>query len=72
MRIDVPDGGAGTEPEVRPRMFDPFFTPRKVGQGTGLGLHSIVAAHGGTLTVTSRPGEGSTFRVELPVASDDG
>jgi two-component system NtrC family sensor kinase len=53
------------------RIFDPFFTTREVGHGMGLGLpicHAIVAAHGGTLTATSVPGKGSTFRVELPSA----
>jgi signal transduction histidine kinase len=53
------------------RVFDPFFSTREVGQGTGLGLpvcHSIVAAHGGTITATSEVGRGTTFRVELPAA----
>jgi signal transduction histidine kinase len=68
-RIDVIDNGTGMVPELMERIFDPFFTTREVGKGTGLGLpicHSIVVAHGGTLTATSVPGEGSTFRVELP------
>jgi PAS domain S-box-containing protein len=69
--VEVEDDGVGIAPEVLPRIFDPFFTTRDVGQGRGLGLptaHAIVAAHGGTLTAASRPGRGSTFRIELPAA----
>jgi PAS domain S-box-containing protein len=71
-RIEVEDRGTGMAPEVLERVFDPFFTTRPVGQGMGLGLsvaHAIVTAHGGTLTATSTPGKGSTFRIELPPAT---
>ncbi len=70
-RLEVRDNGVGMEPEVMGRVFDPFFTTRGVGEGTGLGLpicHSIITAHGGTITVDSVPGEGTTFRIELPAA----
>ncbi len=72
-RIDVSDDGVGIDPSIRERIFEPFFTTRRGGEGrgTGLGLaigHSIVKAHGGTLTVESEVGKGSTFRVELPTA----
>ncbi|MEI6226458.1 MAG: PAS domain S-box protein, partial [Deltaproteobacteria bacterium] len=70
-RIDVIDSGVGMAPDVVDRIFDPFFTTRPAGEGTGLGLpivHAIVTAHGGTITVESQVGKGSTFRVELPVA----
>lgn len=70
-RIEVTDNGVGMEPDVVQRVFDPFFSTREVGKGMGLGLsvcHSIVEAHGGTITVRSEPGKGSTFTVELPVA----
>jgi two-component system, NtrC family, sensor kinase len=73
-RLEVTDDGAGIAPDVLRRIFDPFFTTRKVGQGTGLGLpicHSIVTAHGGTITATSRPGDGATFRVEIPMLAED-
>ena len=69
--LEVEDDGAGIDPATLEHIFDPFFTTRAVGQGMGLGLpvsHAIVTAHGGTLTVTSRPGAGSTFRIELPAA----
>ena len=69
--VEVGDTGAGIPADVLPRLFDPFFTTKPVGEGTGLGLsicHGIVRALGGELTVTSQPGEGSTFRVVLPAA----
>jgi len=72
--LEVRDDGTGIDPAVMERIFDPFFTTREVGHGMGLGLpicHAIVAAHGGTLTATSVPGSGSTFRVELPSADTD-
>ena len=70
-RLDVIDHGAGIEPKVMPHIFEPFFTTSDDEKGTGLGLsicHSIVTAHGGTLTVESEVGKGSMFRVELPIA----
>jgi PAS domain S-box-containing protein len=71
--LEVTDDGAGIDPSVLNRIFDPFFTTRKVGEGMGLGLpicHSIVTAHGGTISATSSPGRGSSFRVELPATAD--
>ncbi len=75
IRLTVRDTGVGMSAEVLRRIFDPFFTTKKVGEGTGLGLSAalgIVTSHGGTLTVHSEPGKGSTFCVYLPklAASD--
>jgi PAS domain S-box-containing protein len=72
-RLEVIDHGTGIAPAILGRIFEPFFTTRQVGEGkgTGLGLaicHAIVAAHGGTMTVETEVGKGSTFRVELPAA----
>jgi signal transduction histidine kinase/CheY-like chemotaxis protein len=70
VRIDVVDEGDGIAPEHLPRVFEPYYTLREGGSGLGLPVsHSIVTRHGGTLTVESAPGRGSTFIVELP-ASD--
>ena len=70
-RLEVIDRGVGMEPSMLERVFEPFFTNSAIGQGMGLGLSIckvIVTAHGGTLTVESKVGKGSTFRVELPAA----
>jgi signal transduction histidine kinase len=72
-RVEVVDDGVGIAPTHIERIFEPFFTTRPVGDGRGIGIglaisHSIVDAHGGTLTVTSEVGGGSTFRIELPAA----
>jgi two-component system, NtrC family, sensor kinase len=66
----VEDTGTGMSPEVQKQLFQPFFTTKDVGQGTGLGLavvHGIVSAHGGTIEVTSETGRGSVFEIRFPV-----
>ena len=67
--IKVQDTGVGMDDDTRARLFQPFFTTKQVGEGTGLGLavvHGIVNAHGGRIDVASTPGRGSTFTVWLP------
>ena len=69
---EIVDTGPGVPEQVIGRIFEPFFTTKPVGVGTGLGLpicRSILAAHGGTIEVESRPSEGATFRIILPASS---
>jgi CheY-like chemotaxis protein len=69
VRLTVQDTGHGMEPEILERILEPFFTTKGMGEGTGMGLavvHSIIANHGGAMTVESTPGQGSTFGVYLP------
>lgn len=70
--IVVSDNGCGMDEAIQQRMFDPFFTTKEVGKGTGLGLssvHSIVESHKGAISVDSRPGNGTTIKVCLPVSA---
>jgi len=69
--VDFRDTGIGMPPEVIARIYDPFFTTKDIGQGTGLGLalsYGIVQEHGGRIFVESRPGEGAHFTIKLPTA----
>ncbi len=68
--VDVADTGPGVSQQDLARIFDPFFTTKSLGKGSGLGLHLVrvvVEAHDGRTTVMSRKGQGTTFRVMLPV-----
>ncbi|SFQ77758.1 ATP-binding protein [Hymenobacter arizonensis] len=71
VEIQVTDNGTGMSEAVQQKIFQPFFTTKPTGEGTGLGLslsHDIVAkGHGGSLTVESQPGQGTTFSVALPL-----
>jgi two-component system NtrC family sensor kinase len=72
VRAEVTDTGCGIVPEHLARIFEPFFTTREPGEGTGLGLfvgREIITRHGGTITVHSEVGKGTTFVIELPVAT---
>ena len=69
--LRITDSGVGVAPAIRERVFEPFFSTKEMGHGTGLGLASvygIVKGHGGYVVVDSEPGRGSTFSVFLPVA----
>jgi two-component system NtrC family sensor kinase len=70
--IEISDTGCGIEPALLPRIFDPFYTTKDVGQGTGLGLsisHNIITGHGGRIDVDSKPGHGTCFRIYLPLSN---
>ena len=69
LRLSISDSGHGMPADIQERIFDPYFTTKEKGRGTGLGLsvvHGIVKSHKGTITCKSIPGEGSTFDVYLP------
>ncbi len=73
LRLTVKDEGCGMEPAVMDRIFEPYYTTKAHGKGTGLGLaviHGIVKNHGGDIIVDSTLGTGSTFHVFLPVIDD--
>jgi PAS domain S-box-containing protein len=69
VRLTVADNGSGMEPEVAARVFEPFFSTKRKGEGTGLGLatvYGIVTAAGGQISLYSEPGDGTVFRIHLP------
>ncbi|MEA2148403.1 MAG: two-component system, NtrC family, sensor kinase [Solirubrobacteraceae bacterium] len=71
--VTIADTGGGIPAEITDRVFDPFFTTKPVGRGTGQGLaiaRSIIDRDGGELTFDTRPGEGTTFTIRLPLTAD--
>jgi two-component system NtrC family sensor kinase len=70
--IKISDTGPGIPADILPHIFEPFFTTKEEGEGTGLGLslaYNIVEKHSGTIKAESRPEEGTTFIIELPVTT---
>ena len=75
VRLSVTDTGVGIALEALPHVFEPFYTTKPVGEGTGLGLasvHGAVTQSGGNVRVRSRPGEGTTVEISLPTTSERG
>jgi signal transduction histidine kinase len=69
--ISIADNGTGIPIGLRKKIFQPFFTTKPTGQGTGLGLslsYDIIKAHGGDLSLESEPGQGTSFLIQLPIA----
>ena len=72
--VRIADNGCGIPADLRETIFDPFFTTKDPGKGTGLGLSvvvRIIEAHGGRLAVESEVGQGTTFTIILPIASEN-
>jgi PAS domain S-box-containing protein len=72
--IEFEDNGPGISEERLKRIFDPFFSTKEVGKGTGLGLsmaYGIIKEHGGTISVDSQPGTGTTFTIMLPILAPE-
>ncbi len=73
IEVTIADSGHGMAPETVARIFDPFFSTKAPGRGSGLGMvvaQGIVTDHGGTLKVASAPGQGTVFTITLPVSTD--
>ncbi len=74
-RLTISDTGCGITPDIIERIFEPYFTTKKDGEGTGMGLavaHGIVKGYGGDITVYSEPGTGTAFYIFLPVTEEKG
>jgi two-component system cell cycle sensor histidine kinase/response regulator CckA len=74
VRVSITDNGPGISPENMTKIFDPFFTTKPEGSGSGLGLsvcHGIIVEHGGNIYAESTPTKGTTFTIELPIATGE-
>ncbi|MBU1195995.1 MAG: response regulator [Proteobacteria bacterium] len=74
IQLTVSDTGHGIDPDIRTRIFDPYFTTKEIGKGTGMGLSvvlGIVKNHNGTVSVDSKPGQGSVFKIVFPAAKGE-
>ncbi len=74
VQLSIGDTGAGIAPEIWGKIFDPYFTTKEIGKGTGMGLsiiHGIVRSYGGSVSFHSRPGEGTVFQVLLPIMAEE-
>ncbi|MBP7450388.1 MAG: GHKL domain-containing protein, partial [Flavobacteriales bacterium] len=70
VRVIISDNGVGMTEDVRARLYDPFFTTKPVGEGTGLGMaivYGIIQDHQGDIHVESSPGVGTVFTIDIPV-----
>jgi PAS domain S-box-containing protein len=73
VKLTVSDTGTGIDPEIKDRIFDPYFTTKEIGKGTGIGLsvvHGIVKSHKGAISVDSKQGKGTTLSILFPVAEE--
>jgi len=74
VKLTVSDTGSGIGPDIMDKIFDPYFTTKEIGKGTGMGLsilHGIIKSYGGAITVESTVGQGTTFHVYFPVVHDE-
>jgi len=74
IQLSVGDSGAGMTQEVKDKIFDPYFTTKGVGKGTGMGLsivHGIIKSYGGFITLSSEPSKGTVFHVFLPIVNEE-
>ena len=72
--LTVKDTGSGISPDIMERIFDPYFTTKEMGKGTGMGLaivHGIISSNGGTIQIDTEPGKGTVFRVCLPIVDKE-